>query len=65
MYVLLEMFGPQMNHMPPAYVLIKTYITSEATDGRRLGNLMFNYASMVGIGNMLLCDNTQLSEYHH
>ncbi len=33
----------------PAYAEQKTLITVEAGDGRRLGNLMFSYASLVGI----------------
>lgn len=48
--IILVLFETPFVPVPPPYVRSKTYITSDCEDGRRLGNLMFNYASMVGIG---------------
>ena len=52
MTILLNVYGPPSGPQPPAYVLSRTYITSNCEDGRRLGNIIFNYASMVGIASL-------------
>ena len=51
MMFLLNLYGPPSLPAPPPPSLSRTYLTSDCEDGRRLGNLMFNYASMVGIAN--------------
>lgn len=42
-------FDKTVQFTPPPYSLKKRHITVSYEDGRRIGNLMFNYASLLGI----------------
>ena len=48
-YFSAQQFTRQLNNDRPRYAKPTTYITSECNNARRLGNVMFTYASLVGI----------------
>ena len=49
--VLSEWLSVPNRYNEPKFVIRKTFVTSQCEDGRRLGNLMFNYASLIGIAH--------------